>query len=98
MKVFISSVIHGYEEYREAAAEGVEVLGYEVSRSEEIFPPGPTHRNRLVSARFATLTWLFCYWEKDMERSKNQGCLLHKKNITKQRKVINPCWYLLSQI
>lgn len=35
MKVFISSVIHGYEEYREAAAEGVEVLGYEVSRSED---------------------------------------------------------------
>lgn len=35
MKVFISSVIHGYEEYREAAANGVEVLGYEVSRSED---------------------------------------------------------------
>ena len=40
MKVFISSVVRGYEKYREAAAEAVETLGYQVSRSED-FPARP---------------------------------------------------------
>lgn len=40
MKVFISSVICGYEEYREAVVEGVEALGYQASRS-ETFPARP---------------------------------------------------------
>lgn len=40
MKVFVSSVVRDYEKYREAAAEAVETLGYQVSRSED-FPARP---------------------------------------------------------
>lgn len=37
MKVFLSSVISGFEAYREAAAEAVKALGYQVIRAED-FP------------------------------------------------------------
>ena len=36
MKVFISSVVRGYEKYREAAAEGVKTLDCQVVRSENL--------------------------------------------------------------
>ncbi len=35
MKVFISSVVSGFESFRDAAAAGIEALGYTVIRSED---------------------------------------------------------------
>ena len=40
MKVFISSVIYGYEDYRDGVAEIIEGLGYDAIRSED-FPAQP---------------------------------------------------------
>lgn len=40
MKVFLSSLISGFEEYREAAVEGIRSLGYQVVRAED-FPARP---------------------------------------------------------
>lgn len=41
MKVFISSVIGGFEEFREAAATAIQTLGHQVVRSEDF--PATTH-------------------------------------------------------
>jgi len=41
MRVFISSIIAGYEEYRNAASEAIQSLGHEVVRAEE-FAASPT--------------------------------------------------------
>ena len=40
MQVFISSVVSGMQEFREAAATGARTLGHEVKRSED-FPASP---------------------------------------------------------
>ena len=59
MKVFISSVIGGFESYRDAAASAVEGLGYEVVRAEDF---GATARSPqeacLAGVRKADLTIL----------------------------------------
>ena len=41
MKVFVSSVIGGFETFREAASDAVRSLGYEVIRAED-FGASPT--------------------------------------------------------
>lgn len=57
MRVFISSVIEGFEAYREAAAEGIESLGYAVVRAEDFGARTDTpQRACLEAAREADLT------------------------------------------
>lgn len=46
MKVFISSVISGYEDYRDAAAQAVHMLGHQAIRAED-FPAAPNSPQRV---------------------------------------------------
>ena len=55
MKVFISSVIGGLEEARDAAAAGIETLGSQPKRAED-FGASPDTPQRNVSRAFATQT------------------------------------------
>ena len=57
MRVFVSSVIRGMEQYRDAACNAIESLGYVVIRSEEFGPSTDTPRREcLEAARTADLT------------------------------------------
>lgn len=57
MRVFISSVIRGFESYRQAVAEAVESLGYVVVRAEDFGAQADTpQRACLEAARNADLT------------------------------------------
>ena len=57
MRVFISSVIRGFESFRRAAAEAVESLGYTVVRAEDFAARADTpQRACLEAARNANLT------------------------------------------
>ncbi len=59
VKVFISSLISGYEPYRAAVAEAVETLGYQVVRAED-FPasPGTPQQACLAAVRDSDLVVL----------------------------------------
>lgn len=57
MRVFVSSVIRGYERYRDAAAEAVESLGYSVVRAEDFGARTETPQQAcLEAARESDLT------------------------------------------
>lgn len=59
MKVFISSVIAGFEPYREAAARGIRALGHEVIRAEDFgASPGSPQEVCLRGVRDAALVVL----------------------------------------
>src|SRR2546423_4923474 len=54
MKVFISSVISGFEAYREAAAHAARILGHEVVRAEDFgASPDSPQRACLAAVRAA---------------------------------------------
>ena len=57
MKVFISSVISGFESYRDAAADAITSLGYEVIRAEDLSAgAGSAQQACLAGVRRANLT------------------------------------------
>ena len=57
MRVFVSSVIRGMEQHRDAACNAIESLGYVVSRSEKFGPSTDTPRRACLEvARTADLT------------------------------------------
>ena len=59
MKIFISSVISGFEEFREAAARAIDVLGYDVIRAEDFGASASTPQQAcLAGVREADLTVL----------------------------------------
>ena len=60
MRVFLSSVISDFEDFREAAARAVTSLGYEVSRAEDIGASATTPQQACLAAeREADLVVLF---------------------------------------
>lgn len=50
MRVFLSSVIAGYEDFRDAAARGITSLGYEVSRAEDFGASAATPQQACLAA------------------------------------------------
>ena len=59
MKIFISSVISGFEEFREAAARAIDVLGYDAVRAEDFGASASTPQQAcLAGVREADLTIL----------------------------------------
>jgi hypothetical protein len=85
MKVFISSLISGCEQFRDAAKEAVTTLRHEPIMAEDFQRTANITSNSLPGRRASVEPCSSEFWEKTTAQSKHPACLPHTKNLMKQR-------------
>jgi hypothetical protein len=83
MKVFISSVIAGFEDFRDAAAQAIRTLGHEVIRAEHFgASPETPQRTCLAEVREAEVVILIL--GPGTARFRNRVCRRHTRSTWKR--------------